>query len=108
MSEKVGKISTEQWARFGKALQQFAAQQDWARVAQIDSKLQTLLIQEGKPQNDEQLAARKALAKVHRDVLSQLIGARDQLADEMGQFQLQREGALAYRHTELSGERISN
>ncbi|WP_035385152.1 hypothetical protein [Ferrimonas futtsuensis] len=101
---KAGKTSTEQWHRFGLALQKFAAEQDWARVAQIDSKMQQRLRAQGKPSDEEELQARKALAQIHHQVLGQLISARDLLAEEMDRFQQQREGINAYRRTELSVE----
>ncbi|TKB47806.1 hypothetical protein FCL40_15140 [Ferrimonas sediminicola] len=101
---KDGKTSTEQWLRIGQALEKFAGDQDWARVAQIDRKMQQLLRAQGKPTNDEERQARQALALTHQDVLAQLIGARDRLANEMDRFQQQREGVSAYRRTELSSE----
>ncbi|TKB54592.1 hypothetical protein [Ferrimonas aestuarii] len=105
MSEPVGKISIKQWQKFGLALEQFAAKEDWARVALIDQKLRQLLIQVGKPDDEEQRQARMELAKVHRKVLNQLITSKEDLSQKMKQFQTSREGLSAYHQTELSGER---
>ncbi|GIU14691.1 MULTISPECIES: hypothetical protein [unclassified Shewanella] len=103
MSEKAGLISIEQWQQFEKALLFYSHAQDWDKVAKVNTKLVEVLTKAGKPSSPSQLAARQSLAATHKQVLQQLILAKEQLGQEMNQFKQQQDGLSAYQLTSVSG-----
>ncbi|ABV85389.1 hypothetical protein [Shewanella pealeana] len=103
MSEKAGLISIEQWQQFEKALLFHAHAQDWEKLAKVNAKLIEVLTKAGKPSCHSQLAARQSLAATHKQVLQQLVQAKDQLGQEMNQFKQQQDGLAAYQLTSVSG-----
>lgn len=104
MSEKVGPTSIKHWLYFEKALQFHADAEDWQSLEKVNAKMIDALKRAGKPSDDTQLRARKSLAMTHQKILTQLQRTKSKLADEMSQFQQQKDGLAAYQLTQSSGD----
>ncbi|MCL1140446.1 hypothetical protein [Shewanella pneumatophori] len=99
MSDLDGPISIEQWQRFEQALQFHAAAQNWEKLVMVNQKMTNALKKAGKPTSRSQLLARQSLAATHKDIVSQMQQAQEQLKQEMHKFKLQQDGLAAYQFT---------
>lgn len=107
MSVKVGQISTKQWQRFAAALRKYADEKNWASLSQINSQLGYALRSTRLPgftETEEEAAARREVALIHKQVIVELTQAKETLAAEMTQFQVAKDGLSEYQFVIVSGE----
>lgn len=107
MSEKVGQISTKQWQQFALALRKYAQDKNWALLSQVNSQLGYALRRTQLPnfkETEQEATARRQVAEIHKEVIAELIQAKEALAVEMAQFKGAQEGLAAYQMTSVSGE----
>ena len=107
MSEKAGQISTRQWQRFALALKKFAQEKNWSQLSQVNSQIGYALRRTQLPdfnESEQEAMARRMVAQTHKEVIAELIQAKEALSLEMEQFKGAQDGLAAYQLVSSSGE----
>lgn len=102
MSEPVGKTLINQFLKLELAFKKYSAEQDNAKLEQVNELLIELVKKHGKGTSIAEQKAFQRLGEAHQKAIHSLMKTKQDLSIKMAQLKERKEGLNAYQFTELS------